>query len=108
MNWFRENRFLGAFLIVVGVCMLGAFWFLFSAKSDWDDAMTRFNQTAAELNRLERLAPYPSGENLRKMKTHADDYASRARQIEGRTQDARAFRSRRWRRTNFNRICGWR
>ena len=76
MNWFRENRFLGTFLIVFGVCALGAVWFLFSAKSDWDDAAIRFNQTAAELNRLERLAPYPSGENLRKMKAHADDYAT--------------------------------
>ena len=76
MNWFRENRFLGTFLIVFGVCTLGAVWFLFSAKSDWDDAAIRFNQTAAELNRLERLAPYPSGENLRKMKAHADDYAT--------------------------------
>ena len=76
MNWFRENRFLGASLIMFGVCTLGAVWFLFSAKSGWDDAATRFNQTAAELNRLERLAPYPSGENLRKMKAHADDYAS--------------------------------
>ena len=76
MNWFRENRFLGTFLIVFGVCTLGAVWFLFSAKSDWDDASARFNQTAAELNRLERLAPYPSAENLRKMKAHADDYAT--------------------------------
>jgi hypothetical protein len=76
MNWFRENRFLGTFLIVFCVCTIGAVWFLFSAKSDWDDAAIRFNQTAAELNRLERLAPYPSGENLRKMKTHADDYAT--------------------------------
>lgn len=76
MNWFRENRFLGAFLIVFGVCTLGAVWFLFSAKSDWDDAAIRFNQSAAELNRLERLAPYPSGENLRKMKAHVADYAA--------------------------------
>jgi hypothetical protein len=76
MNWLRENRFLGTFLIVFGVCTLSAVWFLFSAKSDWNEAAIRFNQTAAELNRLERLAPYPSGENLHKMKAHADDYAS--------------------------------
>jgi hypothetical protein len=76
MNWFRENRFLGTFLIAFGVCALGALWFLFSAKSDWHDATIRFNQTAAELNRLEWLAPYPSSENLRKMKTQADDYAT--------------------------------
>jgi hypothetical protein len=76
MNWFRENRFLGTFLIAFGLCALGAVWFLFSAKSNWDDASARFNQTAAELNRLERLPIYPSAENLRKMKAHADNYTS--------------------------------
>jgi len=76
MNWFRENRFLGTFLVLFAVGTLGALWFLFSAKRDWDEASSRFNNTAAELNRLERLAPYPNGENLRKMKAHAENYAS--------------------------------
>jgi hypothetical protein len=76
MNWFRENPFLGRFVIVFCVCLLGTTWFFFSAKSDWDEASTRFANTASELNRLERLAPYPSADNLRKMKTHAEDYAS--------------------------------
>lgn len=76
MNWFRQNRFLGTFLIALGISTLAAVWFLFSAKSDSDDASTRLNQTVAELNRLEGLNPYPSEENLRKMKGHADDYAT--------------------------------
>ncbi|PZR73537.1 MAG: hypothetical protein DLM73_10425 [Chthoniobacterales bacterium] len=75
MNWFRQNRFLGYFFIALGVCTLGAVWFVFSAKSDADEATTRLNQTVAELNRLERLTPYPSEENVRKMKAHAEDYA---------------------------------
>lgn len=76
MNWFRENRFLGTFFVVLGVCLLGASWFLFSAKSDYDEAASRFGNTATELNRLERLAPYPNAENLPKMKAHAEDYSS--------------------------------
>lgn len=76
MNWFRENRFLGTFGIVVGVCTLGAGLFLVSAKNDRDDAAMRFNQAATELHRLERLAPYPNGENLREMKAHAEEYAT--------------------------------
>src|SRR5437773_1927586 len=76
MNWFRKNRFLGAFLIAFGGCVLGAFWFLLGAKNNWDDAAIRFKETAAELNRLERLAPYPSGENLRKLKGHLDEYSN--------------------------------
>jgi hypothetical protein len=76
MNWFRENPFLGRFVILFGVCLLGTTWFFFSAKGDWDEASTRFSNTASELNRLEQLAPYPSTDNLRKMKAHAEDYAS--------------------------------
>jgi hypothetical protein len=76
MTWFRENPFLGRFLIVFGVCLFGATWFFFSAKSDFEDASRRFENTASELNRLERLAPYPSADNVRKMKAHAEDYAS--------------------------------
>jgi hypothetical protein len=76
MTWFRENPFLGRLLIVFGVCLFGATWFFFSAKSDFGEASTRFANTASELNRLERLAPYPSADNLRKMKAHAQDFAS--------------------------------
>jgi hypothetical protein len=76
MTWFRENPFLGRFVIMFGVCLLGAVWFFFSAKSDFDEASTRFANTASELNRLERLSPYPSEDNLYKMKAHAEDYAS--------------------------------
>src|SRR4051812_11918397 len=76
MNWFRENRFLGGFLAIFAVCVLAALWFLFSTKSDWDEAAARFTNASTELNRLERLSPYPSMDNLRKMKAHAEDYSS--------------------------------
>ncbi|HEV2804012.1 MAG TPA: Amuc_1100 family pilus-like protein [Chthoniobacterales bacterium] len=76
MSWFRENRFLGTFLVAFGVCVLAALWFLFSAKSGWDEAGVRFANASAEMNRLERLSPYPSADNLRKMKAHAEDYSS--------------------------------
>jgi hypothetical protein len=83
MSWFRENRFLGAFLILVSACTVVAVWFLFSAKSDWDDAASRFDLTAAELTRLERLAPYPSDNNLRKMKADEEDYATALERLKG-------------------------
>ena len=74
-NWLRANRFLGALLILFAPGALGAAWFLFSAKSHWDAARLRFDRTSAELNRLERLTPYPSEENLRTMKADAEEYA---------------------------------
>src|SRR5436190_62815 len=76
MNWFRENRFFGTFLAVFGVALIAAIWFLFSAKSDWDEASARFSNGSTELKRLERLAPYPNGANLRKMKADAEDYST--------------------------------
>jgi hypothetical protein len=83
MSWFRENRFLGAFLILLGACTVVVFWFLLSAKSVWDNAVSRFDLTAAELNRLERLAPYPSDENLRKMKADTEGYAATLERLKG-------------------------
>ena len=76
MNWFRENRFLETFFVVFAVALIAATWFLFNAKGDWDEASTRFTNAKTELKRLERLAPYPSADNLRKMKAHAEDYSS--------------------------------
>ena len=90
MSWFRENRFLGAFVIFFSAGTMVAVCFLLSAKSDWDDAVSRFDVTATELNRLERLAPYPSDENLRKMNADVQDYATTLERLKGELK-TRAF-----------------
>ena len=74
-DWFRENRWLGTFLIVLGLGALLSLYFLFSAKSSADDAVARFSEAAAERGRLERLDPFPSEANYRKMKVHLENYA---------------------------------
>jgi hypothetical protein len=76
MNWFQQNRWLGTFLIVSGICILLAGYFLFSAKSSSDVALARFNEVAAERSRLERLDPFPSETNYRKMKVHLENYSA--------------------------------
>jgi hypothetical protein len=86
MTWFRENRFLGAFFVVFGVTLLLALWFFCSAKSDWDEASGRFRNVATELNRLERLAPYPSTDNLRKMNAYTEDYSAALAKLKGELQ----------------------
>jgi len=83
MNWFRENRFLGTFLISFGVCAPGVVWFWFEAKGDWNDASMRFDRAVAELNRLERLAPYPNADNLNKMKAQAEEYEAALAKLKG-------------------------
>ncbi|HEV2095933.1 MAG TPA: Amuc_1100 family pilus-like protein [Chthoniobacterales bacterium] len=76
MKWFQQNRWLGSFLIAFGLATLVALYFLFSSKWSWDAAAARYKGNATELSRLQRLAPFPSGENVRKMKAHAADYAT--------------------------------
>jgi hypothetical protein len=83
MNWFRENRFLGAFAVGFGLAFLIALIFLWTARSSFAEAKRQFDENAAELNRLQRLTPYPSEENLRKMKTQADDYAADLEKLKG-------------------------
>jgi hypothetical protein len=76
MNWFQQNRWLGMFLIVFGVSTLAAGYFFFGAKSKADEAFDRFNEAANERNRLERLDPFPSEANYRKMKVHLENYSA--------------------------------
>ena len=76
MNWFERNRWLGVFLIIFGLAALAALVFLFSAKSHSDEALGRFQQAIGEKNRLERLDPFPSEANYRKMKLHLENYAA--------------------------------
>lgn len=76
MSWFRDNRFLGAFVLLGGVAILGSLVFLWFARSGFNEAKAELDQNAAELNRLQQLSPFPSEANLRTMKSQADDYAS--------------------------------
>lgn len=74
MNWFRENKFLGAFLIAFGGATLICAFLLEEAKSSFTDATDEFNRTTAELDRLQRLHPFPDEPNLRAMKAQVADY----------------------------------
>ena len=74
MNWFQANRWLGRFLVAFGICALVALWFLFHAKGNFVEAKARFDETAAEQNRLERRDPFPSHVNYQKLKVHIDNY----------------------------------
>lgn len=76
MNWFRQNRFLATFLIAFSLATLGSLYFLWNAQSRFAEAKLRFDETAMEMSRLQRQAPFPNEVNLRKMKTQAEDYGT--------------------------------
>ena len=56
MNWFRQNRWLGIFVTVLAVATLFAVYVLLRAKGAFEEASARFNNAAAERNRLEHRA----------------------------------------------------
>jgi hypothetical protein len=76
VNWFQQNRFVGALLIAFAVATLAAAVFLWKARSGFEEARAQFDQSAAELNRLQRLTPFPTDANLKKMRTQAEDYGT--------------------------------
>ena len=76
MNWYRENRWLGNFLIAFAVTALLALFFLFRARSGFTEASAQFNEAATERNRLEHLNPFPNEGNFRKTRTALDDYSA--------------------------------
>jgi hypothetical protein len=76
MNWYRENRWLGNFLIAFAVTALLALFFLFRARSGFIEASAQFNEAATERNRLEHLNPFPNEGNFRKTRTALDDYSA--------------------------------
>jgi hypothetical protein len=75
VNWYRENRWHGNFLIAFAALL--ALWFLFYAKSGFAEASAQFNDAATERNRLEHLNPFPSEENFRKTQTALGNYGAR-------------------------------
>ena len=76
MNWYRENRWLGNFLIAFAVTALLALCFLFRARSGFTEASAQFNGAATERNRLEHLNPFPNEGNFRKTRAALDDYGA--------------------------------
>jgi hypothetical protein len=76
MTWFRQNRWLGSFLIVFGIAILLSLVFLWRARNAFAEASARFDAAATERNRLERLDPFPSDTNYEKMKFYLEDYSA--------------------------------
>lgn len=74
MNWFNQNRFLGLFLAALGLATILSVYFLLHEKGAAEEASARLEATVTELNRLRASAPFPSEENLRKMKAQTDSY----------------------------------
>jgi len=76
MNWFQQNRWLGTFLVVFGICGLIAGALFLLAWINWTSARSMFGAAAAERSRLEGLDPFPNDANYRKMKVLLENYSA--------------------------------
>lgn len=67
MNWVKENKFLFAFLMfmLVGIGALG--FLLMSARSQYEEALTGYQETASELSRIQKSPIFPNQKNLDKL-----------------------------------------
>ena len=76
MNWYRENRWLGNFLIAFAVSSMLALWFLFHAKGEFAEASAQFNEASTERDRLEHLNPFPNEQNVQKTRVALENYSA--------------------------------
>ncbi len=74
MNWIKENKFLAGFLgaMVAGLAVFG--FLLYSSWSHYSEVTDNYRRQSAELSRLQKLAPFPNEENLKKLRQQKDAY----------------------------------
>ena len=76
MKWYREDRWLGNFLIAFAVGLMLALWFLFHAKGEFAEVSAQFNEVATERTRLEHLNPFPNEQNVQKTQVALENYSA--------------------------------
>jgi hypothetical protein len=81
MNWLQQNRFLGTFVVAVGVATLATLIFLWMARSSFENAKEQFGEQAMQMGTLQRHTPFPTESNLRKMKRDAEEYAAQLEKL---------------------------
>src|SRR6184192_3643487 len=83
MKWFQQNRWLGTFLILFGICPLFTGLLFYWTRGKWSDARQAFDKAAAERSRLQRLDPFPNDANYRKLKVHLENYSAALDKFKG-------------------------
>jgi len=87
MNWYRENRWLGNFLLALGAVVIFALWFLFHAKGAFAEASAQLSEVVTERVRLEHLNPFPSEDNFHKTQVALENYGSAINKIREELKD---------------------
>lgn len=67
MDWFKQNKFLSGFLIVLIILGGGVGFLAFSAKAKYDQVQGDYSTKVGELKQLQGQQPYPEEANVSKM-----------------------------------------
>lgn len=73
-EWFNQNPWLGKFVMIAAGATLAAVILLFVTRGKYEQAVARFNEASAERSRLERLDPFPTEDNFKKMQVYVEGY----------------------------------
>ncbi len=76
MKWFQQNRALGTFLVVSGICILLGAALLYWRWNVWSEAKQTFDQATVERNRMQGLNPFPNDANYRKLQGYLERYSA--------------------------------
>ncbi len=81
-NWAKQNPFLTGLIgaTAVGAGTLG--YLLYSAQAKHDETWSTYEQQSAELNRLEKLQPFPNQQNLTVLEAQRKQHAERIDQLQ--------------------------
>lgn len=74
MNWLRQNRSVGALLIVFGMCLLIVLILLYWTGRKWIITSNEFTKARTEASRLESLDPFPNDANYHALKGYNEKY----------------------------------
>ena len=81
MNWFKQNKGLSAYFLLV-LAGGGFFGFkLVEARGRLEESMDAFGLSAQELNRLRALAPFPEKQNLERVQALQEELSSEVSQL---------------------------
>jgi hypothetical protein len=81
MNWFQENKFLGTYLVVVALLVIGLGAFLFISKSGYAEALTTYESTRKKVENLKTQPLYPDDKNLKLKEAAVKEYNEEAKEL---------------------------
>jgi len=82
MNWIRQNSFLAGLFAVTTALAIALGVLVYMAYDKYSTVSEEFGKQATELKRLQSLVPYPSEENLKKVKAQRESMDAKIQSLQ--------------------------